>query len=787
MAPYRSVGLAIAALTASLGLPALGTPVAVAAATVLHVDNSTGAHCTDQGTGTQAAPYCTISAAARVVLPGQTVSIAPGQGYNEEVDITRSGTADAPITFAGQPAAPGSGGSSYALVGDSFSDSSKAVPYAVKISGAQHVVVQGLLFMADAGEVRVENSSDVTVQRNFMGGLSTDAAQVQVAGTSARVTVSQNQFQDAGRRGIDVAAGATGTVLSSNLIPTGGENSITVTDAPGTVVTGNTLMSGCAPALVLAGASTGATVENNVVEAAQYETAPAQACPAGSSDTGITVASGSTSGTKVAYNVIDPKSGGSAYSWAGTRYSTVAAFTSASGQGSHDLVADPLIAGDNGYPDRKSPVIDSADANAPGETATDFDGVYAQPRLDVRTVANTGTGVGYYDRGADEFSGVGSSYTPVAPVRVLDTRAAVGVATTTPVAAGATVNLPLAGTHGIPTDVQKLAVVLNVTVANTSAAGYLSAFSLYDGAQPGGPALSTLTWSKGQVIASSVTLPINENSVSFTNHSSGTVAIVADLSGYYAMDGTSGFSALPPSRILDTRSAVGVSTRTPVPAGGVISVPVRGVGGVPANATAVVLNVTGTQPTKSTYVSVYPDGQSRPTVSNLNLSAGQTLPNQVIVPVGADGKASFYNYNGSVHLVADVAGYYSPTAVQTFHPSNGYNFLDTRTALGVSTTTPLGAGATVSVLPYNSQFINQGDTVSAVVLNMTVTRPTSAGYLTMYAAGKARPTASNLNWVSGQTVSNQVTVPVGTGSKVNIFNYAGTVHVIGDYAGYFAP
>ncbi|MEY9963085.1 hypothetical protein ABIA33_001111 [Streptacidiphilus sp. MAP12-16] len=780
----RSAGLAIAALATALGLPGLAAQAAAATPTVLYVDNGTSAHCSDQGTGTQAQPYCTISAAAAVVLPGQTVSIAPGQGYNEEVDITRSGTASAPITFAGEQSAPGTGGGYAVGVGDTLGGGGKSIAYAVKISGAQHVVVQGLTTSADSGDVRVENSSDVIVQRNWIMGVTTDVPQVQIAGTSTRVTVSQNQFQDAGRRGIDVGAGATGTVLSTNLLPTSGMNSITVTDAPGTVITGNTLESGCAPALVLAGASTGASVENNVIEAAQYETAPAQACAAGSSDTGITVAAGSTSGTSVAYNVIDPKSGGPAYSWAGTSYSTVAAFAKASGQGSHDIVADPLIAGNGGSPDRKSPVVDSADANAPGETATDVAG---QPRVDIRTVPNTGTGVGYYDRGANEFANVGSSYTPVAPVRVLDTRSAVGVPTSVPVAPGATVTLPLAGTHGIPTNVQNLAVVLNVTVADTSADGYLSAYAAYSGIQMGGPLLSTLTWSKGHFVSSLVTVPIYENSVAFTNHSAGTVSIVADLSGYYAMDGRSGFSSLPPSRILDTRLAVGVPTTTPVPANGSISLPVTQVGGVPADATAVVLNLTGTQPTADTYVSAYPNGQSRPTVSNLNLSAGQTLPNQVIVPVGANGEVTFYNHTGSVHLVADVAGYYGPNSVQTFHPANGFNFLDTRTALGVPTTSPLGAGAAISVLPLNSQFVNQGDKVSSVVLNMTVTRPTAGSYLTVYPDGTARPTASDLNWVAGQTVSNQVMVPVGADGKVGIFNHVGTVHVIGDYAGYFAP
>jgi hypothetical protein len=49
----------------------------------------------------------------------------------------------------------------------------------------------------------------------------------------------------------------------------------------------------------------------------------------------------------------------------------------------------------------------------------------------------------------------------------------------------------------------------------------------------------------------------------------------------------------------------------------------------------------------------------RPTASNLNFSAGETIPNLVVVPV-VNGKIDFYNGSaGNVQIVADVAGYFS--------------------------------------------------------------------------------------------------------------------------------
>jgi len=75
--------------------------------------------------------------------------------------------------------------------------------------------------------------------------------------------------------------------------------------------------------------------------------------------------------------------------------------------------------------------------------------------------------------------------------------------------------------------------------------------------------------------------------------------------------------------------------------------------------TAVVLNVTATGPTASSFVTVYPDGGTRPVTSDLNFTAGETIPNLVVVPVGADGKVDFYNDAGSVNLIADLSGYYT--------------------------------------------------------------------------------------------------------------------------------
>ena len=190
------------------------------------------------------------------------------------------------------------------------------------------------------------------------------------------------------------------------------------------------------------------------------------------------------------------------------------------------------------------------------------------------------------------------------------------------------------------------------------------------------------------------------------------------------------FVAVAPTRLLDTRSAVGGNA---LAGNSTLSLLVTGTV-VPAGASAVMLNVTVTQPTAGGYITVWGDDTARPTASNLNFSPGQTVPNSVLAPVGANGKVDFFNGSlGTTQLLADVSGYYvggTPTtggALQSVEPTR---LLDTRlagdTPLGTNEMRPLKVtGATVP------------DGASAVVLNVTVTQPTAGGYITVWGDGSS--------------------------------------------------
>ena len=70
-------------------------------------------------------------------------------------------------------------------------------------------------------------------------------------------------------------------------------------------------------------------------------------------------------------------------------------------------------------------------------------------------------------------------------------------------------------------------------------------------------------------------------------------------------------------------------------------------------------------------------------------------------------------------------------------------------------------------------------------LNVAVTQPTVGGWLTVYPTGTPRPLAASINFAPDQTISNLVVAKVGTDGKIDIYNAAGTTHVVVDVAGWF--
>jgi len=199
------------------------------------------------------------------------------------------------------------------------------------------------------------------------------------------------------------------------------------------------------------------------------------------------------------------------------------------------------------------------------------------------------------------------------------------------------------------------AVVLSLTATRSSATGFVTAY-------PGGasrPGTSVLNLTPGRTTSNLVVVPVDQSHQVKLYNSSGSTALIADVEGTYTdYSGTDpGYVPLQPVRLVDTRNGTGAA-KGPVAADSSLRIKVTGSNGVPTGATAVTLNLTGTNGSAATYLTAYGDG-TRPATSNLNLAPGQTRPVQAIVPVDSDGYITVYNSAGTVDVIADLEGYFA--------------------------------------------------------------------------------------------------------------------------------
>ncbi|HEX6356628.1 hypothetical protein [Actinophytocola sp.] len=240
---------------------------------------------------------------------------------------------------------------------------------------------------------------------------------------------------------------------------------------------------------------------------------------------------------------------------------------------------------------------------------------------------------GYYS------TGTGARFTALSANRVLDTRQ-----DNTPVGPGSTRAVDLSA--WIPASAT--AVTFNLTATNPTASTFVTAW-------PAGtplPTASNLNVPAGDTRPNLVTVAVGANRTVNLYNNWGTTDLIVDLTGFYTPDYGAVFLPMSPTRVLDTRDGTGGTTGA-VGAQQVITLGFAT--RAPITSTAVVLNITGVDATAATYVSAYGMGQYT-NASNLNLSAGQIVPNAAVVGFGSTRDILLYNHSGSVHLVADMAG-----------------------------------------------------------------------------------------------------------------------------------
>ena len=388
----------------------------------------------------------------------------------------------------------------------------------------------------------------------------------------------------------------------------------------------------------------------------------------------------------------------------------------------------------------------------------------------------------------------GAGYTPISPVRVLDTRSAVGLSQ--PFATGVPRVFAVGGfkdAHGvvqIPTDA--MAITGNLTVTGQTGAGYVS---LTPTANPN-PASSTLNFPLGDTRANNATIALARDgtlAAVFKGAGGTHTSLILDVTGYFEIGHGQGYTPVAPTRVLDTRPG-GKGLTGPFLANVPRSFVVTDGATIPLDATAITGNLTVVGQTRAGYVSVTPTPDPTPGTSTINFPLGDIRANGLTIPINpADGTVSAVykaQTGATTHLILDVTGYYAVNDGDElhYHPLNPGRLVDTRRPYGIHGYGNVLSGAQGTILrdfPVNTHF-GIDEFAGAITGNLTITGQTAAGYLALNDAN-AIPSTSTINFPLGDTRANGITVPIGLESLWLVYQgKAGKqVQVILDVTGYF--
>jgi hypothetical protein len=220
-----------------------------------------------------------------------------------------------------------------------------------------------------------------------------------------------------------------------------------------------------------------------------------------------------------------------------------------------------------------------------------------------------------------------------------------------------------------------------------------------------------------------------------------------------------------------------------------VDVQVTGAGPVPGRGVAAVaLNVSMRRPNWTSSLTAGPAGGKIPSVRRVSAAQNEISTSSMVLPVGADGKVSFYSDFGATDLAVSVVGYYvNPDASRTVRrqiAADGGDEYDGVRPQRVAQLT-LGGAERSKVVVAGSAGTDPAS--SSGTVSLTVTPGAGRGSLYAYPAGQDRPKLPVVTY--GKKASTvQTQVPVGRGGAIVVENDGSdgrTVNV--DLSGAYEP
>jgi hypothetical protein len=392
----------------------------------------------------------------------------------------------------------------------------------------------------------------------------------------------------------------------------------------------------------------------------------------------------------------------------------------------------------------------------------------------------------FYASHVSRLQTAGTTYVPITPTRVLDTRYGTGLSGK--FTANTARSWTVAGVGTIPANA--VAVTGNVTVTQQEAAGFLAVTPTLTNM----PTSSTINFPIADNRANNLAVPLSTTgslSAVFIAASGKKTHLIFDVTGYFLADDSGAtFNPMTPTRVLDTRSGKGLSGK--FVSGAPRTLTIAGAYGIPPTATAVTGNVTVTQQSAGGFLTVTKSPIVTPPTSTLNFPVGENRANGLYAPLDGSGALSIV-YTGPLragtHVILDITGYFVPgTGGLRFVPMNPGRTMDTRSIAVLSGLMGTFAANAARILPVDGHWgVPIGTT--AVTGNLTVTRQTSAGHIALSpSAPPAIPATSTLNFPFADNRANGLIAPLNGSGNVYLVFVGGsgqTTHLILDLSGYF--